>query len=265
MNGYTLAQIHQLFEVEGFGLPVDFELPMSAQRRRTVEAFERAIDFGSPDDAEAYLRVVERLLDELGDTYQATSHGWAYDGRERIQRELRRTGIVADDLGRLQLRSRVTSSQALAGAPTESGIRLAITRLDRPGGEPEEAVGAAKELVEATIKYALSELAETFDSAGDIPALAKQLHKRLRLDPKAIAPTTRGADSIVRILSGLTQVPHGLAELRNEGYGTGHGQAKRISGIKPRHAELAARSAIAYASFILDTLTDPAAPWRPAP
>jgi hypothetical protein len=263
MSGYTLTRIRQLFQVEGFALPRDFELPLSAQRRSTAEAFERAIEFGSPDDAEAYLHVVERLLDELGDTYQATSLGWAYDGRERILRELRRAGIVADDKGRFQLPSRVTSSQALVGAPTESGIRLAITRLHRPGGEPEEAVGAAKELIEATIKYALSSLGETFDSNDNIPALAKQLHKRLRLDPKAIAPTTRGADTIIRILGGLTQVPLGLAELRNEGYGTGHGQAKRISGIRPRHAELAARSAIAYASFILDTLTDPAAPWRP--
>jgi hypothetical protein len=28
------------------------------------------------------------------------------------------------------------------------------------------------------------------------------------------------------------------------------------------HAELAARSAVAYATFILDTIVDPEAPWR---
>jgi hypothetical protein len=68
---------------------------------------------------------------------------------------------------------------------------------------------------------------------------------------------------MVEILGGLTQIPHGLAQLRNEGYGTGHGRASRISGIRPRHADLAARAAIAYASFVLETIADPEAPWRP--
>jgi hypothetical protein len=66
----------------------------------------------------------------------------------------------------------------------------------------------------------------------------------------------------VRILSGLTNIPAGLAELRNAGYGTGHGHARRISGIKERHAELAARAAVTYSTFMLDTITDPEAPWR---
>jgi hypothetical protein len=72
----------------------------------------------------------------------------------------------------------------------------------------------------------------------------------------------KGADTIVRILGGLTNIPSGLAELRNAGYGTGHGQSRRISGIKERHAELAARAAITYSSFMLDTIDDPDAPWR---
>jgi hypothetical protein len=104
------------------------------------------------------------------------------------------------------------------------------------------------------MKHALAELAEAYESNADIPALAKILHRRLRLDPRSVAPTARGAETMVRLLAAFAQIPQGLAELRNEGYGTGHGQVTRISGIKPRHADLAARSAIAYVAFVLDTL-----------
>lgn len=258
MSQYTLAEIGRLFEPEGFSLPADFELPQSAMRRGKVAGYESSIDFASLDDAEAYLRVLERLLDQLSDT----GTPWSGTARDRLLRMLLRAEIRLDDHGRLRASRHPVTSSSLSAAPSESGVRLAMTRLERSDAEPEENVGAAKELVEACIKFALLELGETFDAGTDVPALAKQLHKRLKLDPRAIAPTARGAETIVRLLAGLTQIPQGLAELRNEGYGTGHGQAKRISGIKPRHADLAARAAIAYASFVLDTVADPDAPWR---
>jgi abortive infection Abi-like protein len=261
-SAYTLAEITKLFTSEGFSLPSGFEPTQGRMRRSMAEAFDSTIDFRSPEDVEAYLRVVERLLDELATTASRTDHFWAPDRITKIRRELGRAEVTIESDGRLRLTKRLILSQSLAAAPTESGIRLAITRLERSEAEPEEKVGAAKELVEATMKHALAELAEAYDSNADIPALAKVLHRRLRLDPRGIAPTARGAETMVRLLAGFSQIPQSLAELRNEGYGTGHGQVTRISGIKPRHADLAARSAIAYAAFILDTLADPEAPWR---
>jgi len=177
-------------------------------------------------------------------------------------RVLLRSEIRLDEKGRLGLPHRLLTSPSLAALPSESGIRLAIRGLERSDAEPEEQVGAAKELVEATVKHALMVLEEESSTTADLPALANQLHQRLRLAPNAIAPTTRGARTMVRILGGLSQIPQGLAELRNEGYGTGHGRATRIVGIRPRHADLATRAAVAYASFVLDTLADPDAPWR---
>lgn len=261
-GGYTLAEIRRLFEAEGFSLPSDFEPTQGSMRLSMARAFDESIDLRAAEDVAAYLRVVERLIDELTETAERVDHRWAPDRLKRIRRELSRAGIATEPDGRLTLARRFVTSEALSKAPTESGIRLAMTTLERSEAEPEEKVGAAKELLEATIKHALAELSESHDANGDIPALAKQLHKRLRLDPKAVAPTTRGAETMVRLLAGLTQIPQGLAELRNEGYGTGHGRAMRISGIKARHADLAARSAIAYAAFVLDTLADPEAPWR---
>ena len=260
--GYTLAEIRRLFEPEGFSLPPDFEPTQGSMRMSMAQAFDESIELRSAEDVAAYFRVIERLIDTLTETAARVDHRWAPDRLKRIRRELSRAGVTSEPDGRLVLARRLVTSDVLINAPSESGIRLAMTTLERSEAEPEEKVGAAKELVEATVKHALSVLSEAHEPAADLPELAGVLHKRLRLAPRSIAPTTRGAETMVRILGGLTQIPHGLAELRYEGYGTGHGRPTRISGIRPRHADLAVRAAIAYASFILETIEDPDAPWR---
>jgi hypothetical protein len=140
---------------------------------------------------------------------------------------------------------------------------LQLARLERLEQEPEEMIGAAKELVEPTAKHVLLELGEEPPPNADLAALSKLALKKLNLHPEAIAPTTAGAEIMIRILGSLGQTAGGLAELRNRGYGTGHGAGRRIRGLARRHAEFAARSAVAYTSFVLDTLQDPDAPWRP--
>jgi hypothetical protein len=231
-------------------------------RKSLVAGIEEAIDFTSAAQVQRYLGVTERLLETLDDTQKQTTHPWATETRNKILRELARADIHPDPHGRLLLPTRIASSGSLASAPDESGIRLAMGTLERSGMQPEERIGAAKELVEATIKFALEELKEPVGPADDIGVIAKRLHARLRLSPAGVAPTAKGAETILRILGGLTNIPAGLAELRNAGYGTGHGQSRRISGIKERHAELAARAAVTYSTFLLDTITDPEAPWR---
>ncbi|MFJ3206043.1 abortive infection family protein [Streptomyces sp. NPDC086989] len=55
-----------------------------------------------------------------------------------------------------------------------------------------------------------------------------------------------------------------MAELRNQGFGSGHGQASAPSGLGTRHARLTVNAAVTWCELILDTLADPAAPWRKA-
>lgn len=54
----------------------------------------------------------------------------------------------------------------------------------------------------------------------------------------------------------------GVAELRNRGYGTGHGLGATRAGLGARHAHLAINAARLWCQFMLDTLADPRAPWR---
>jgi hypothetical protein len=262
MSGYTLGDIGQWFATEQFQQPAELDLGHGQMRRTLVAAIDSTIDFSAPAEAQRYLRVVERFLEQLADTAKRTDHPWAQQMGTKILRELARADIVPDARDRLLLPSRVATSRTLASAADETGIRLAITGLERAGIEPEERIGLAKELVEATVKFALDQLGETYSRSADLGDLTKQLHGRLKMDPAGVAPTAKGAATIVRVLGGLANIPAGLAELRNEGYGTGHGRAMRIPGIKERHADLAARSAIAYATFVLDTVNDPGAPWR---
>lgn len=76
------------------------------------------------------------------------------------------------------------------------------------------------------------------------------------------APGPDGSNSVKKILGAATTITAGVAELRNAGYGTGHGGASARSGLGARHARLVVNAARLWCEFILDTLTDQDAPWR---
>ena len=56
-----------------------------------------------------------------------------------------------------------------------------------------------------------------------------------------------------RILSNLSQVAVGIAELRNE-CGLDHGRTTPTVGLGPRHAHLAVGAATTYCRMLLETL-----------
>jgi hypothetical protein len=255
---YDVQEIHELFAEEGFAAVPGHASTSTGQRRAAAESIQAGIDWSNPSACTRYLRIVERVLE---DQDQSTE-----DGRKRhvnLARALDRASILRDHAGRLALPSRtVGSTRWVDASPSVSDIRMHVARLERFDQEPEELVGAAKDLVEAVAKHVLIELGESVPDTADVASLSKRALTALRLHPDGVAPTARGAQTIVRMLGGLGQIAAGLAELRNEGYGTGHGRGRRVAGVGARHAEFAARAAVTYAAFVLDTLADPTAPWR---
>ncbi|WP_169317516.1 abortive infection family protein [Actinacidiphila oryziradicis] len=119
--------------------------------------------------------------------------------------------------------------------------RDTIDRVRRFGAEyPDDAIGAAKQLIEATAKFVLLKRGLPVDESLNLPALIKQAQQALQLHPAAPPASTRGvspdnADSIKRILGALASAATGVAELRNR-YGTGHGRLAAPTGLGPRHA-----------------------------
>jgi hypothetical protein len=97
-----------------------------------------------------------------------------------------------------------------------------------------------------------------------LPALVNTVQKALKLDAASAPDGPDGSKAVKKILSGSVNIAVGVAELRNQGFGSGHGQASAPSGLGVRHARLTVNAAVTWCELILDTLSDPAAPWRKA-
>jgi hypothetical protein len=144
-----------------------------------------------------------------------------------------------------------------------AAIREHLARLQRIAEpDPPLAIGTAKELIESTAKTVLFERGLEVDERDDLPALVRKAQEALGLHPSAASTGPDGTDAVRRVLGGLLNVATGLGELRNRGYGTGHGPKGERVGLRPRHARLAVNAAMTWCSVMLDTLADPEAPWR---
>jgi hypothetical protein len=121
-----------------------------------------------------------------------------------------------------------------------SGLRTAKQLSD--------AIGAAKELTEATLRGALDQLGSPPRSRDNLPTLMKAWRGAIG----QAAPSGTGADVLARALN--TEVVF-LAEWRNR-YGRGHGRTKYPAGVKARHARLAVDTAETFIRFVVTTMDD---------
>jgi Abortive infection C-terminus len=171
------------------------------------------------------------------------------------------------DLAELEMHAgpKITA-EAIASLRNATAIREHLDRLQRSAhNDPPLAIGTAKELVESTAKTVLLETGEVVDDRESLPSLVSRAQRALGLHPASARPGPDGTDAVKRILGGLMSITAGLGELRNRGYGTGHGPKGERVGLHPRHAHLAVNAAMTWCSIMLDTLADPAAPWRREP
>jgi len=128
-----------------------------------------------------------------------------------------------------------------------AGIREQLERIQRAIiNDPALALGSAKELIESTAKVVLIERGVPVNDKDDLPALVRAAQQALGLHPSATTPGPDGTDAVRRILGAVSSVAIGVAELRNRGYGTGHGAAGTRIGLRARHAHLAVNAAITW-------------------
>lgn len=166
---------------------------------------------------------------------------------------------------KLAERCRAIASRLLAGGPSLDDLKQKAQAIDANHlaerlrrmedsveTDPSLSIGTAKELIETCCKTILSERGKEISGTPDIPTLTKATFKELNLVPEGVPNAARGADVIKRLLSNLSTVGHGLAELRGL-YGTGHGQHGSTSGLTTRHAKLAVGAASTLAVFLFET------------
>ncbi|MFE0798627.1 abortive infection family protein [Streptomyces sp. NPDC058812] len=90
---------------------------------------------------------------------------------------------------------------------------------------------AARQLIEATAKTALRELGVPIDKNPALPALVNTVRKALKPDAGSAPDGPDGRKAVKKILSGSVNIAVGVAELRNQGFGSRHGMASAPSGL----------------------------------
>lgn len=252
-SGIVLGRIDDLWQDEGFG-PADQSHGISGERRSLYQGYLDAVDWTDQPQVARALRVFERTA--MGFERQYTQP--AFDLLERDGYKVAADGrISGGPVSALR-------ETALSTLSDPAVIREHLNRISRAIGseDPAQAIGSAKELIESTAKVILQEVSQAVDDSWDLPKLALEAQVALLVHPTTTAPGPDGGDAIKRILGGVTIVAAGVAELRNRGYGTGHGPSGPRTGLGARHAHLAVGAARVWCEFMLDTLGDPQAPWR---
>jgi hypothetical protein len=252
--GSTLREIEGLFSDEGF-VPGSEVPGVGGQRRGLVASYYTEIDWRDPRIVRRFLNVVQA---ELADT--------APEYRQRVVSCLRQDGYTVDvDCLITAGPAGVVQSLPVGALTDPSAIWEHMERITATmDSDPAAAISGAKALIESTTKLVLNELGAEYDPRADIPELVKLAQKALRLHPSQVAPTAKGAETTTRILSNLSQLAIGVAELRNE-YGPDHGRTSPVVGLGHRQVHLAVGSATVYCRLLLETLEDPKAPWKVEP
>lgn len=259
----TLRIVAELWENHGFAPipPEELKYQDSGLRRTEFMLYAEGVDWSDPNQVRRALHVFEDFIREYRDPNQPGTPKWLDD----IQVRLERDGFALDAEGRISWPSPPVLVRDLSALSDASGITIELERIRRDlTTDPQGTIGAAKQLIEATAKTALRELNIEVDKNAAIPSLISTVHKELKLDAASAPEGPDGSKAIKKILSGAVNIAVGVAELRNQGFGSGHGQASAPAGLGVRHARLTVNAAVTWCELILDTLADPAAPWRKA-
>lgn len=251
----VVRAIEQAFENEGFD-PADEDDAgpngwySPGARRGTFDRYTYSVDWADPRQIRRVLNAFEEILTWLDGSDAGQCR------RTQLVRHLERDGYTVDDSGRISS-SILTTTAAdinLAGLREPDAIREHLERIAAVmATDVPVAISAAKALIEATTKTVLNEMTVEYDERADLPTLVRCAQKALQLDGSSLAPNTKGSETVKRILSNLSQVAIGIAELRNE-FGPDHGRSTPTVGLGPRHAHLAVGSATTYCRMLLETM-----------
>ncbi|MFD3549319.1 abortive infection family protein [Streptomyces sp. NPDC058655] len=257
----TLRVVAGLWEDHGFApvAPEDLKYNDSGQRRTEFMRYAEGVDWTDERHVRRALLVFEDYIRTYRDPGEEGTPKWLEDIKVRLDRD----GYHLSDEGQISWVNPPVLVRDLSGLNDPSGIVVELERIRRDlTTDPQGAIGAAKQLIEATAKTALRELGVVVKKNRDVPILVAMVHKELRLDAASAPDGPDGSKAIKKILSGAVNIAVGVAELRNQGFGSGHGQASAPSGLGVRHARLTVNAAVTWCELILDTLADPSAPWR---
>jgi hypothetical protein len=115
-----------------------------------------------------------------------------------------------------------------------------------------DAIGAAKELTEATLRASLDRLGERYTKNDGLPTLMAKWRKAVAT---SAPPNPLGHSHLDDAQRALGNIVVFLGQCRNT-YGSGHGRTQYPPGLSVRHARLAADAAETCIRFIVTTMDD---------
>lgn len=248
----VLRGITDAFKSEGLDSANDDpELDQGGGMRRSLfDQYTKLVRWDESTDVRKVLNAFETILSWTASEVTPQMK----QSRENLVRLLARDGFSVDEMGRISGGQLTTPGDLNHGLLSDSAAIIEhLERLNRASdAKPGEIISAAKALLESTCKIALRELGQAFDERkDDIPTLVRRVQTGLLEQDLALTPTNSGDQTVKRLLSNLSQVAIGVAELRNE-YGIDHGRSYVIANLESRHAALALGSASTFCRFVIE-------------
>jgi hypothetical protein len=242
-----------MWRSEGFA-PSGTVIQEQGARRTAWRDYEESVDWSNPDHVRRAMRVVESLI--LHDDSDAMAKHQAVLGLD---------GWRIGETGHLiQVSPRFSELAGLSALRDAGGILQSFDQakllLD---ANPSGCIGAAKDLIEATAKTVLDQIDVGWDESDDFPDLIARVQKGLALHPSSVDSTEPTAEATKRILGSLSGIAIGVNMLRNK-VGSGHGRATATN-LTSRHARMALGAAWTWCELVLETYSDPTAPWQVKP
>jgi hypothetical protein len=141
-----------------------------------------------------------------------------------------------------------TAAQDLGIADVrEHAVRIRRSLHD----DPAQAIGSSKELLETVLKAILGLHGTGPETRLDIPQLVKRANVELGLDAGGVRGDEPAAKHQRKLLGSLATLVNSAGELRNAGFGTGHGVSQRPE-LDIATARLAISAAVSVATFYLE-------------
>jgi hypothetical protein len=221
--------IEELWQDQGFVPVSELHYEDSSMRPTTFESYAAGVDWTDVTQVERALRAFESQLRWLA------RQDWHRPSRfDEIRELLDEDGFALDEHCRIHWWRPPALETTLAGLTDPSGIRAELERIRRAlPNDPAGAIGAAKQLVEATAKVVLSVRGLPVDADAKVPELVKAAQQALGLHPSSTTAGPDSSEAVKKILGGVSSIAIGVAELRNRGYGSGHGQASTPDRTQP--------------------------------
>lgn len=124
--------------------------------------------------------------------------------------------------------------------------------------DPRLAVATARSLMESTAKIVLTSRGETYTATESLTKLVSRAQTSLGMSPKGLGGEQPEVRQLLQSLQGIA-VP--ISTLRND-TNVHHGAEVVPQWVRPRHARLVVGAAQLWCQTVLETLSDPTAPWR---